>query len=99
MNEHNLFYVKEDVIQWMTQVYPEKKKNENTCNGFRTNKLPTRALDALPLSYRRLVSWQARPWHKVRSGLTVSMGLSICVAYADDDENEDGKFKPAWSFK
>ena len=68
MNEHNLFYVKEDVIQWMTQVYSEKKKNENTCNGFRTNKLPTRALDALPLSYRRLVSWQARPWHKVRSG-------------------------------
>ena len=36
MNEHNLFYVKEDVIQWMTQVYPEKKKNENTCNGFRS---------------------------------------------------------------
>lgn len=28
MNEHNLFYVKEDVIQWMTQVYSEKKEKE-----------------------------------------------------------------------
>lgn len=81
---------------------PRKRKMKTLATGFE------------PTNFQ-LELWTLYPWaigdscrgklgHDTKSevanfGLTVSMGLSICVAYADDDENEDGKFKPAWSFK